>query len=160
MTSPRFGMTKGSNLVAVNRSLLAQKVNKGTDYTLWASFPRPFTFTEAQFQGKALGYLDQFLESARNHPYVLGGAQSNPRDVVHAVCLKRSCLLSASLHGSLSHHAHRVGIAKDLLPMASNSSRAVEVLERPLSHAVDADPRTYFESKQGNSSSCIGLTSG
>lgn len=35
--------------------------------------------------------------------------------------------------------------------MVPNSSVVVESLEHALSHAVDADPETYFESKQGSS---------
>jgi hypothetical protein len=110
-----------------------------------------------RFQGKALGYLDEVLNSARGHSYVLIGAWSGgpPRDTVHAVCLKRQCLLSASLPGSSSRHAHRVQIAKDLLPMASNSSIAVESLEHALSRAVDGEPGTYFESKQGSSPEAV-----
>jgi len=34
--------------------------------------------------------------------------------------------------------------------MASNSSKAVELLDHALSRAVDADPRTYYESDQGS----------
>jgi hypothetical protein len=49
----------------------------------------------------------------------------------------------------------RVQIAKDLLPMASNSSIAVESLEHALSRAVDGDPGTYFESKQGSSPEAV-----
>ena len=105
--------------------------------------------TDALRQGKALGYLDKFIDSARSHPYVLNDVRSGPLDTTYAVCLKRSCLLSASLPGSLSHRAHQVGVAKDLLPMASSSLEAVGSLEHALSRAVDADPRTYFESKQG-----------
>ena len=96
-----------------------------------------------------MGYLDKFLDSARGHPYVLSDPLSAPRDPVHAVCLKRPCLLSASLAGSSSLHSHQVEIAKDLLLTASNSPKAVELLEHALSHAVDTNPRTYFESKQG-----------
>ena len=104
------------------------------------------------FQGKALGYLDETLNSARVHSYVLKDARSGfLRDGVHAVCLKRSCLLSASLPGSSSQHTHKVGSAKDLLPMASNSSIAVESLDHVLSHAVDGEPGTYFESNRGSS---------
>ena len=94
-------------------------------------------------------YLDEFLDSARGHPYVLGDTQSAPRDPVHAVCLKRPCLLSASLPGSSSLRSHQVKTAKDLLHVASSSPKAAELLEHALSHAVDADPRTYFESKHG-----------
>lgn len=99
--------------------------------------------------GKALTYLDEFLDSQRSHPYILKDIRVGPpQDTVYAACLKRPCLLSASLTGSLGGSAHQVRVAKDLLPMASNSSRVVDPLEYPLSHAVDANPRTYFESKQ------------
>ena len=101
------------------------------------------------FQGKALGYLDEFLDSAGSHSYVLKDARGGPLDTIHAVCSKRPCLLSASLTGSWGHHPHRVVIAKELLPMVSNSPRAVGSLDHALSRAVDTDPRTYFESKQG-----------
>ena len=100
-------------------------------------------------QGKALGYLDEFLDSRKSHPYVLNDAWGGTRDTIHAVCLKRPCLLSASLTGSLNHHPHRVGLAMDLLPMASNPFKTVGSLDHVLSRAVDADPRTYFESDQG-----------
>ena len=103
-------------------------------------------------QGKALSYLDEFLASSRDHPYVLNNIQDDlPLDPVHAVCLKRPCLLSASLAWSSSHYARQVRVAKDLLPMALNSSLAVELLNHALSRAVDADPKTFFESKQGRS---------
>ena len=100
-----------------------------------------------------MGYLDDVIDSARDHPYVLKDTRNGPpQDTVHAVCLKRPCLLSASLSGSLDRHAHKVGIAKDLLSTASKPSTAIETLEHVLSRAVDADPTTYFESKQGSSS--------
>lgn len=108
-----------------------------------------------------MGYLDEVLNSAEGHSYVLDDVRSDPlRDTVHAVCSKRPCLLSASLPGSASNHAHLVGIAKDLLPMASSSSIVVESPEHALSHAVDADPTTYFESKQGSSSEGVVSSSG
>jgi len=81
------------------------------------------------FQEKALGYPDEFLDSARSHPYVLDDARGGLWDTIHAVCLKRPCLLSASLTGSSTHHPHRVGIAKDLLSMASKSSKAIGSLD-------------------------------
>ena len=96
-------------------------------------------------------YLDEFLDSPRSHPYILKDIRVGPpQDTVYAACLKRPCLLSASLTGSLGGSAHQVRVAKDLLPMASNSSGVVDPPEYPLSHAVDANPRTYFESKQGS----------
>lgn len=98
-------------------------------------------------QGRGLGYLDKFLDSAGGHSYVLQDARGGPPwDTIQAVCLKRPCLLSVSLPGSSRYHPHRVGVAKDLLSMASSP---VGSLEHALSHAVDADPRTYFKSKQG-----------
>ena len=101
------------------------------------------------FQGKALGYLDEFLDSARSHPYVLNDARGGPRDAIRAVCSKRPCLLSALLAGVSGHHPHRVGIAMDLIPTVSKPSKALGSLDHVLSRAVDADPLTYFESEQG-----------
>jgi len=99
--------------------------------------------------GKALAYLDEFLDSSRNHSYILSDTRSGlPPDTIHAVCLNRPCLLSASLSRPLSDGVHQVRVAKDLLPMALNSSGGVGLLEHPLSRAVDADPKTYFESQQ------------
>lgn len=109
------------------------------------------TSAEAWFQQKALAYLDEFLDSSRNHSHVLNDIRSGlPLDTIHAVCLRRPCLLSASLSRPLSDHVSQVRVAKDLLPMVLISSEAVESLEHPLSHAVDAGPETYFESKQGS----------
>ncbi|KAF9785690.1 hypothetical protein BJ322DRAFT_1204137 [Thelephora terrestris] len=99
--------------------------------------------------GNALAYLDEHLGSSRGHPYVLQDTQSRlPRERDYAVCLGRTCLLSASLPGSLGDTAHQVGVAKDLLLMVANSSIVTGSLESGLSRAADADPKTYFESKQ------------
>lgn len=87
------------------------------------------------------------------HSYVLKDARNGPPCGIRAVCLKRPCLLSVS--GPPSRNSHQVRIAKDLLPMASNSPEVVESLERTLSRAVDADPKTFFESKQGSSSNGV-----
>lgn len=113
------------------------------------------------FQRKALGYLDEVFNSARGQSYVLTDVRGDsPRDTVHAVRLKRSCLLSASLPRSSSHRTRKVGFAKDLLPTVSNLSTTVESLEHVLAHAVDGEPGTYFESKKGSSFEDVVSSSG
>lgn len=117
--------------------------------------------TETRVKRKALAYLDKFLGSSRNHSYVLDSPQNGLHPgVIHAVCSKRPCLLSASLSRPLSDRVHHIRVAKDLLPMVLNSPGAVELPEHPLSCAVDADPKTYFESKQGSRPVATVLNSG
>jgi hypothetical protein len=113
-------------------------------------FYRLISLAEVGIQGNALAYLDELLGFSRGDPYVLQDTRSRLlRERDYAVCLGRTCLLSASLPESLDDTAHQVGVAKDLLLMVANSSIVTGSLERGLSRAVDADPKTYFESKQG-----------